>query len=99
MYGNKGCTPEYAAVPNEMKQVAGVFGKDVLREVSVDEILDSNCVEKGVSRVHDGGFAGTIQAFVKNEYVKDYKEFMNNVFREGVCNVYMIRKYGGVEIA
>lgn len=64
-----------------------------------DVILDSNCIEKGVSRVHGGGFAGTIQAFVKNEYVKDYKEFMNNVFGEGACNVYMIRKYGGVEIA
>ena len=29
----------------------------------------------------------------------EYKEFMNNVFGEGACNVYMIRKYGGVEIA
>lgn len=175
------CTPEYAAVPREMKQVAGVFGKEVLREVSIkdilenatnirevagdraflraihfqmenqrvkkeveglksddfqvflknvkasgdssykylqnvymnkdvqhqnvsvalalsDVILDGNGVNKGVSRVHGGGFAGTIQAFVKNEYVDEYKELMNDVFGEGSCNVYMIRKYGGLEV-
>ena len=63
-----------------------------------DVILDGNGVKKGVSRVHGGGFAGTIQAFVKNEYVDEYKELMNDVFGEGSCNVYMIRKYGGLEV-
>ena len=28
----------------------------------------------GVSRVHGGGFAGTIQAFVENNYVQEYKK-------------------------
>lgn len=30
--------------------------------------------ENGVCRVHGGGFAGTIQAFVKDEFVPIYKE-------------------------
>ena len=49
-------------------------------------------------RVHGGGFAGTIQAFVKNEAVSNYQEFMNKTFGEGACNIYMIRKYGGIKV-
>lgn len=41
---------------------------------------------------------GTPTAIVKNEYVDEYKELMNDVFGEGSCNVYMIRKYGGLEV-
>lgn len=171
------CTPEYAAVPNEMKAVASFFGKEVLRDVSKEELLtniakvrqntgdrailraihfvmENERVEKevealkngdfaeflqtvkasgessfkylqnvymckdiehqnvsvalaisdvflgenGVSRVHGGGFAGTIQAFVKNEAVPFYKSNMENVFGEGTCNVYRIRKYGGMRV-
>lgn len=171
------CTSEYAAVPEEMKKVAAVFGKNVLKEVSKEEILaniekirmaagdravlrslhfvtENERVNKateslnkgdfegflevikasgnssfkylqnvymntdiqhqnvsvalalseiilgenGVSRVHGGGFAGTIQAFVKNEAVSNYQEFMNKTFGEGACNIYMIRKYGGIKV-
>ena len=53
---------------------------------------------KGVSRVHGGGFAGTIQAFVPNELVSQYKETLENVFGQGTCNVLKIRKYGGMKV-
>ena len=53
---------------------------------------------KGVCRVHGGGFAGTIQAFVKNEAVAEYKEVMDKVFGAGACNVLKIRKYGGMKV-
>ena len=53
---------------------------------------------KGASRVHGGGFAGTIQAFVPNEQVSRYKETMEKVFGKGTCNVLKIRKYGGVKV-
>ena len=53
---------------------------------------------EGVSRVHGGGFAGTIQAFVKNEFVEKYKEQMDHVFGEGSCKDLRIRKYGGVKV-
>lgn len=170
-------TDEYAAVPREMKLVAKHFGKEVLRDVSVSDVLSEiqnlraalgdRCVlrtlhficenervkkeadalkkgdieqflqqvkasgdssfkylqnvystndvknqnvsvalmvsemaleNNGVSRVHGGGFAGTIQAFVKNEYVKEYQKCMNQVFGEGACNDLRIRKYGGIQV-
>ena len=54
--------------------------------------------EKGAVRVHGGGFAGTIQAFVKNEAVAEYKAALDGVFGEGACSVLMIRKYGGMQV-
>ena len=59
-----------------------------------DVILGRN----GVSRVHGGGFAGTIQAFVKNEAVEKYQKYMDEVFGSGACHVYQIRRYGGVKV-
>ncbi len=171
------CTSEYAAIPNEMMQVARIFGKEVLSQVTEKEILDNVCKirkiagdrailralhfieenkrveqevnalnqndfetflhivkasgdssfkylqnvyihsdishqnvsvalalsemalgEQGVSRVHGGGFAGTIQAFVKQEYVEVYRKFMDEILGEGACQVHMIRKYGGMRV-
>lgn len=170
-------TDEYAAVPEEMKKIAGFFGKEVLlgitetdiyqniselRELAgdravlralhfisenervkeevkalknkdVDTLLsiikesgnssfkflqniysskDVNCQNvslalaiseltlknSGVCRVHGGGFAGTIQAFVKNEAVQEYQERMDHVFGKGACNILKIRKYGGIKV-
>ena len=170
-------TPDYAAIPMEMKQAAACFGKEVLGEVSKKEILSNlskiraeagdraalralhficenervqkevdalkkdNFLEflllvkrsgdssfkylqnvftchdvshqnvsvalavseilledKGVCRVHGGGFAGTIQAFVPNELVEHYKTGMEEVFGSGACDVLKIRKYGGIKV-
>lgn len=52
----------------------------------------------GVCRVHGGGFAGTIQAFVKNEVVDEYLVRMNTIFGQGACSVLKIRKYGGMKV-
>jgi galactokinase len=52
--------------------------------------------ENGVCRVHGGGFAGTIQAFVKDTAVADYQAQMNAIFGESACSVLKIRKYGGM---
>lgn len=43
--------------------------------------------EEGVCRVHGGGFAGTIQAFVKCEAVDRYKAAMDKLFGDGACRV------------
>lgn len=53
---------------------------------------------KGAWRVHGGGFAGTIQAFVPNEILADYKNAMESIFGEGSCYVLIIRPVGGVEV-
>ena len=49
-------------------------------------------------RVHGGGFAGTIQVFVKREYVDDYRREMDAVFGEGAAMVLHIRPAGAVRI-
>lgn len=169
-------TPEYAAIPPEMKAVAKYFGKEYLREVDEKEFFaniadvrkkvgdrpiiramhffnDHNRVTeevnalnngdfeefkkqvnlsgnssfkylqnvypasditnqavsiglavseqvlngKGASRVHGGGFAGTIQAFVPNEMVPEYKKALDSVFGDGACHVLKVRKYGGMK--
>lgn len=53
---------------------------------------------KGASRVHGGGFAGTIQAFVPLDLLKEFKMSMEKVFGSGTCHVMNIRKVGGVEV-
>ena len=58
------------------------------------ELLDG----KGAWRVHGGGFAGTIQAFVPNELLDEYKSTLEAVFGEGSCYVLAIRPVGGAEI-
>ena len=51
---------------------------------------------EGACRVHGGGFAGTIQAFVKSEQVDEYKGNMDKLFGEDSCHIMYIRKYGGI---
>lgn len=53
---------------------------------------------KGAYRVHGGGFAGTIQAFVPNELLDTYKQAIESVFGEGSCYVLSIRPLGGTEV-
>ncbi len=54
--------------------------------------------EKGAVRVHGGGFAGTIQAFVPDEMVEEYRTALDGVFGEGSCHVLKVRKYGGMKV-
>ena len=171
-------TDEYAAIPREMKNVAGFFGRKVLLGVTFEDVMDNivqlrakygdravlrtlhfikenERVREGVAalkkgsmskflsevrasgkssfeylqnvyttadvtkqnvslalaisditlsdntsafRVHGGGFAGTIQAFVKDKDVAKYKETMEKVFGKKTCHVLKIRKYGGMRV-
>ena len=50
------------------------------------------------ARVQGGGFAGTIQAYVKNDAARGYCEYMNSLYGEGSCNILKIRKYGGMQV-
>ncbi len=53
---------------------------------------------KGAWRVHGGGFAGTIQAFVPVDMLDTYKAEMDKVFGEGHCYVLNIRPVGGIKV-
>lgn len=51
---------------------------------------------KGACRVHGGGFAGTIQAFVPTESVSEFCEKMELMLKKGCCHVLNIRPTGGI---
>lgn len=53
---------------------------------------------RGAYRVHGGGFAGTIQAFVPNELLDEYKVKMESIFGKGNCHVLIIRPVGGTRV-
>ena len=52
---------------------------------------------KGAYRVHGGGFAGTVQAFVPFEILDAFVAGMDAALGEGACHVLSIRPQGGVE--
>ncbi len=54
---------------------------------------------KGAVRVHGGGFAGTIQAFVPIDEVGKFRKEVEAVLGKGRCHILSIRKKGGVVIA
>lgn len=53
---------------------------------------------KGAWRVHGGGFAGTIQAFVPDSLLEKYKNAMESIFGQGSCYVLIIRPVGGTKV-
>lgn len=61
-------------------------------------LAENSLRKKGASRVHGGGFAGTIQAFVPNEILQIFKMDMENAFGLNSCHILNIRSYGGVKI-
>lgn len=53
---------------------------------------------RGACRVHGGGFAGTIQAFVPNDMLDDFRSRMEAVLGAGSCHVLAIRPQGGMVV-
>ena len=53
----------------------------------------------GAIRVHGGGFAGTIQAWVPEEYLTVFKNGIEELFGPGKCHVLHIRPVGGCVVA
>ena len=51
---------------------------------------------RGAYRVHGGGFAGTVQAFVPNDILGSFVAGIDAVLGEGACHVLSIRPQGGV---
>jgi len=168
---------EYASLPTDMKAVAAELGKKVLREVTLEEVVNiapkirekvgdrallrayhflgdnqrvvdqvaalekndfksflnmviesgyssymynqnifpvNNVREQGVSlalalsemilkgqgawRVHGGGFAGTIQAFVPQNLLEKYVSTLEHVYGKGACHNLFIRQKGSVKV-
>jgi galactokinase len=169
---------DYASVPAEMKAVAAMFGREVLRGLTYDDILSKlpeireqlgdralmralhfieenervacqkNCLKKGdldcflrgvlasgdssfkqlqnvytvknvgeqglslalalckhvldgkggAWRVHGGGFAGTVQAFVPLSLKDEFKKVMDAAFGDGACATLNIRPEGAIKV-
>ena len=52
---------------------------------------------RGAYRVHGGGFAGTVQAFVPMDLLESFRAGIDAALGEGACHVLSIRPQGGVE--
>ncbi len=53
---------------------------------------------KGAWRVHGGGFAGTIQAFVPMDMLEEFRTMIEAVYSKGSCHVLSIRPFGGIKL-
>ena len=54
--------------------------------------------KKAAWRVHGGGFAGTIQAFVPTENAEEFRAIMDAAFGEGACIILRVRPRGAIKV-
>lgn len=53
---------------------------------------------RGAWRVHGGGFAGTVQAFVPDDLIQEYVARVERIFGQGSCYAIRIRPYGVIRM-
>ena len=69
------------------------------QDVAVALALCETLLEgRGAFRVHGGGFAGTVQAFVPMDMLENFKAGIEQVLGEGKCHVLTIRPQGGIRV-
>ena len=74
-------------------------GNKLRQEVALTLALcDQLLAGSGAYRVHGGGFAGTVQAFVPVERLEVFRTEIDRVLGAGACHVLSIRPQGGVEL-
>ena len=79
----------------DREQSAGYKEKqDVALSLALCEL---HLAGRGAYRVHGGGFAGTVQAFVPLDILDSFRAGIDAVLGEGACHVLSIRPEGGVE--
>ena len=59
-----------------------------------EELLDG----RGACRVHGGGFAGTVQAFVPQDMLDAFRTGVEAVLGAGKCHVLSVRAAGGIRV-
>ena len=60
--------------------------------------IGGNHTDHQRGRVHGGGFAGTVQAFVPDEMLDTFRAGIDGVLGKGACHILRIRPHGGVEM-
>ena len=69
------------------------------RSLSLALALCRRLLERdGAWRVHGGGFAGTVQAFVPMGQLEDFRRQMEAVFGPGTCHDLSVRPAGGIQV-
>ncbi len=61
-------------------------------------LCDTLLQGRGAFRVHGGGFAGTVQAFVPNDMLERFRTGMDAALGQGSCHVLSIRPEGGIQV-
>lgn len=61
-------------------------------------IAEASLERNGACRVHGGGFAGTVQAFVPYILLKEFKMNTETVFGADSCHILSVRNVGGTEV-
>lgn len=97
---------EFKKVINESGRSSYMYNQNVYtpKNPAEQKISLALCISEdilgvdGAYRVHGGGFAGTIQAFVPVEQLEEYKTRIENVFGKGSCHVLIIRPVGGTRV-
>mgnify|MGYP001712431167 CR=1 FL=1 len=91
-----------ASGDSSYKYLQNVFTTKNVREQGLSLALclteDTLGGKGGAYRVHGGGFAGTIQAFVPHAEVEHYRSVMNAAFGDGACVVMSIRPEGAIKV-
>ncbi len=74
-------------------------GATAHQEVAVALTLAKKLLDgRGAVRVHGGGFAGTIQAFVPVDMLTEFRTGIESALGESCCHVLSIRPYGGIRV-
>ena len=78
-----------------------IFSNNMPKKQAVSLVL-ALCSEilgdRGAYRVHGGGFAGTVQAFVPFDMLDDFKRRIEDVVGKDSCHILSIRPVGGCEL-
>ena len=61
-------------------------------------LCDSILGERGAYRIHGGGFGGTVQAFVPDDMLEEFRQKVEAVFGSGSCHVMKIRSRGFMKV-
>ena len=102
----RGDFPEFLRLVQESGYSSYMYLQNVIpsgytehQEVAVSLALCDRYLQgRGAYRVHGGGFAGTVQAFVPLDILEDFRMGIDAVLGQGACHVLSIRPQGGVEI-
>ena len=91
-----------ASAKSSFEYLQNVYSQNNVREQSISLALALTegylCNKEAAFRVHGGGFAGTIQVFLKNEDAEGYIEYMNGIFGEGAAEAFAVRAVGAIKL-